>query len=405
MVSSGLPAGVRAAEPAAGAAEGVEHFRICQTVEYSGPGGQFRTQATGYSECATARGSADSEYRLDAQATVMVGHHPSPLGAKLKPLRIHRDPATEALTLPDGEAVLLVEVMNRVIRQVERGGRKQGAWEQDVALGIGPYMPDKVHLKFSGTPIQMDGVPDALALAVGSDTISFKALEGPGPETILCRFKAVFIYSLSQDRLYQMGSTFVARRGAESLRVECAVLQCDAAGKEVLAPVADLSGFLGLREKPMAVEKEALPPFWTRQACQAFQAVTIAASTAGQRATNFTVALIETIGAVDNLWGAAATVVETVGSVTGVEEVEAWGKAMQSVPTPSKEIKRRLAEVVGEQEAEYLMATVELGAAYVVVGGPGGRRDGAGGRGHGGRCGDGLPPVCRHARDRRLLGP
>lgn len=341
-----------------------EYFQVCHTVEYSGRDTQFRTQATGRSVCLARKGAEVADYELAARADVRVGNHEQPIGAKFKPLRLQRDPASEALMLPDGQAVLLVEIMNRVMGQVDRRGQGAGAWEQAIALGISRYMPDKIRLKFSGTPIVVEGLPDVFSLAVVSEPFSFEALEKDGPKTITGRFKAVFIYSIAQDRLYQMGASLAARRGGESLRVEYMAVQCDAKWKKILAPVADLSEFLGFRASPMKVEHEAPPPFWTRQACQAFQAVAMASATVGRQATNWALVVAETVNAVDGLWGAAASVVETVGTLSGVPEVEAWGKAMESV-TPSKEIERNLAQVIGEKEAEYAMATVQLGAAYV----------------------------------------
>lgn len=340
------------------------YYRVAHTVEYSGPESQFRTQTTSHSECISRKGGQVAEYDLSAHAATLVGRHKHPIGAKFKPLLIRRDPGTEALTVARGPMPLEIGVMNRVMSQVGRGGRGAGAWEHDLELGISRYMPDRIRLKFSAVSLDMKGVPDALSLAVVSEPFSFEALDASGPKTVTGLFRAVFIYSTSQDRLVQMGATLSAHRGDEAMRVDFMALQIDAEGNAILAPVADLSEFLGSPKAALSVNREAPPPFWTRQACQAFQTVAMAAATAGHRATNWTLIVAQAVNAVDSLWGAAATVVETVGSTTGIETVEAWGKAMDAT-TPSKEIERQLAQVIGAQEAEYAMATVQLGAAFV----------------------------------------
>lgn len=343
-----------------------DYFRVYHTVEYVGTNSQFRTQTTSTSKCVSRKNENTAEYELTTHTATLVGNHKQPMGAKFDTWRISRDPKTELLKATDKQASVPVDIMNKVMRQVRKGSRVTGNWKQDISLGISRYMPDKIKMTFNVLPLEMKGIPDVLSVAVVSEPFSFESLEKEGPGKIHCLFKAVFIYSGSQDRLYQMGSTLTAGRGKESVRMEYMAVQCDEAGKKIIAPVVDLAKFLDMKSGPLSVVQEAVPPFWTHQVCQGFQVVAMAAATAGERATNPMLAVAQVVNAMDGLWGAAASVISEVGAATGSEQVEAWGKAMDH-STPSKEIERHLAEIYGAKDAETLMATMNAGSAYISV--------------------------------------
>ena len=281
--------------------EGVEHYKMLSTVEFTGKT-QFRNQVETLFTVKKQLLSDDKvKYFISTDDFARVGSDLNPeRQSPSNELSFVIDRKTRTLSECSKDLALLERVNNHCVRSVKKVTQENigKTWKQSFNLSfLDHLLPDD--LKFTLTAIQ-------LKTKVFGEMIAVRALSEPfvvkaakkdgGVGDIKCRMNAVYLFDSEIKDIYLSISVFEATTNVngskEKLRYEIATYKTDASGAAV-----DMSGLgkkfeklvrkVGLSRKAVKVTKESSLPQWVQyEGLAAVQVTNLCAATACEGAAN-----------------------------------------------------------------------------------------------------------------------
>jgi hypothetical protein len=278
------------ASPAAATGKATrDDYQLFQTVIFGGanlpPAG---LSTAGSLAVLKTSGGSSVDYELWTQERVS----PNAPGQKKEiiygPVRFSRNPTSEEVSFSTGGFDLTEEVINQIMKQVEKNPRMEGTWNQEISLKLlRTHLPRKLAFHFDVQKIVLPpGVP-ALLIRTYSDVFKidlFPTAMSADNGSFSGMYKGVLVYSPEDHRMYQMASAFDALKGDETLQVQETAFLAGLDGKPVF-PLLDIRKTLDLQKQDKPGPLTSMPP-WALQALKVQQVVSLASSTTAERASN-----------------------------------------------------------------------------------------------------------------------
>jgi len=266
----------------------LDHIRSAGTIEFHGMETQGRVQSTSLVKSERRVQGDTITYNLSVVGGLRIGHREKLIGFEYAPFTLERNRSTEQMASAEQGVMFSLGVINHTIRQVPKITMREGRWEERISLALSEYFPQTLGLRFEVQTLQFyDVADDVLLITVESELLKYQvAEEDRDDDMVNARYKAVLIYSPSEDLLYQSAAKFMAIHGDELIRIENLQFLTDEIGEEPLYPLVSVSQYLGFVEKPLELKKEGSLPMWAVQSTRVYDVVNMAAMTAAEQSTN-----------------------------------------------------------------------------------------------------------------------
>jgi hypothetical protein len=236
-------------------------YKTMQTIDFENMGASFREVMHGISKIYEVEGKSGTEYSLEMDGIVRGATNAGPISLRMDDSIISISAAgiyeTEVLNLKN-----IVSVMNNSAS----GASETARWEQETVIHFGAKLRDNITVHCEKIPIAFNAATDATLVTFSTEA---KKLQGNSGH-FACEYTGAFVYSQSNEQIYQSSSIFVARKGSEKLRIEELTYLVDDSGKSPKYDLVDLRDELNLSLRtgvfPM---QDATSPPWLQEALAA----------------------------------------------------------------------------------------------------------------------------------------
>lgn len=249
-------------------------------VEFRGTDGQARLEMTAIAKSEAGQALPGvASYTKSTTRTLSAGYGKGIVETKIPPRILRRVLKTDELSMPGDGYELLLSAVNQTMRQINRGATGWTAWEDKIQLDFGSACPREITFSFDPNFVRLIGAAkDTLMINVTTKPFTMQtAGAGTADDRITAAYRAVVFYSPKRDLCYLVMSCFGAKRGEEKIRIERTAYLSSPDGLWTVAQIPDCDAFLGLSEKPLAIEKEVPLPTWALQAAEMAQVVSVVA--------------------------------------------------------------------------------------------------------------------------------
>ena len=281
--------------------EGVEHFKMLSSVEYSGQK-QFKHQVRTLFTVKKQLLSDDSvRYFISSSDFDLAGDDTSPgQQSSSRELSFVVDKENKNLSGGGKELALLEKINNHCIRSLKTVTKQNigKTWNQSFNLSpVGDLLRGELKLTLTAIELKTKAAGEIIAVrALSEPFVITAARTSGGTGDVKARLGAVYLFDPEMENIYLSISVFEAETdmngSKEKLRHEIATYKTNAEGVSV-----DLSGLgrkfeefvkkVGLNKQSLKVVKESALPQWARtDGLIASQAANICAATACEGAPN-----------------------------------------------------------------------------------------------------------------------
>ena len=249
----------------AGDIEGVEHYKMISTVEYTGDG-QFRNQTeSGYS--VTKEVFANDRVRYS-----FVMHDPNTESGKRtsSDFSFVIDKSTGLMSAAGRDLAYWAQIHNETVKSLDKVKNEYvgKTWKQSIDLASVDKSPiNDVSFTLTAINVRTRAFGNMIAVRALSEPFFLTIDKGP----LRCKINSVYLFDLDVDNVYLSISVFEATTDVkgikETLRHEVATYRTDSAGKPLdLSDVGKdfeaLVAKVGLRKDSLQITKEADLPKW-----------------------------------------------------------------------------------------------------------------------------------------------
>lgn len=250
---------------AAGEVEGVEHYKMISTVEYTGDG-QFRNQTeSGYS--VTKEIFANERVRY---SFVMQDPNFESGKKRSSDFSFVIDRSTGLMSAAGRDLAFWAEIHNTTIKSLDKVTKEYvgKTWKQSVDLASVDKSPiNDVSFTLTAIGVRTRAFGNMIAVRALSEPFFLTVDKGP----LRCKINSVYLFDLDIDNVYLSISVFEATTDVkgirETLRYEVATYRTDSVGKPLdLSDVGKdfeaLVAKVGLRKDSLQITKETKLPKW-----------------------------------------------------------------------------------------------------------------------------------------------
>jgi len=322
----------------AGEIEGVQHYKMISSVEYTG-GGQFRNQVE---TLFTVKKETLSDNKV---LYSLSGSNLDPkLAQESSPIELSFiiDRNTRYLSGVDKNMAFWARVNNESVKSLEKVTKDNigKTWKQSIDLSsLGDSLPGELRFTLTAMGLKTDVFGEMIAVRALSEPFFVKAGKG----SLRSRINAVYLFDPKIEEIYLSISVFEATKnvdGKKTLRHEVATYRTDATGASV-----DLNGLgpkfekfvrkVGLSRKSVKIVKKSPLPQWAKsEGLAAAQVANICAAVACEGALNPVVTVcipaarivaMQSLGEIPSIgaFATAGTVAGSLGkSVAGIGTIK-----------------------------------------------------------------------------------